>query len=322
MVGGEFHPATGWTSTMINEATTDAPALAFTAANSALTVIRSTAGGGEIRFGTWSPGSFSAFAALAPGVTTRAAPALVGGGGVADLVFHGDNFKHYYAQHQMVWAPAAEPVGGAAAQSFGPSPAALAALAADRVACFAGGNGDLYDQTRSAGAWGGASGHALGDVVSLSPAMVTLGVPGLELLVVFVNKTSSKIYFTTRAAGLWSVPAILDATSFTADPVALTATAGGAVAAFRGLDQKIYFSRFSPAVVPPWSPPAPLAQPNPMTPAPPALAPGVGGFEAELAFASASDGLAYHCRLNAQGWSAPVGVGGAMITRVALTSAP
>ena len=36
---------------------------------------------------------------------------------------------------------------------------------------------------------------------------------------------------------------------------------------------------------------------------------------AELAFASASDGLAYHCRLGAQGWSAPVGVGGNNVAR-------
>ena len=323
MVGGEFHPGSGWTSTVFNEASSDGPAIALTGPSSAVTVIRSTQNGGELRFATWTPGSFSAFATIAAGVTTRATPWLAGSGGRADLVFHGDNFKHYFGEHQAAWAPIAEPVGGVAAQSFGPSPASIALLGSNTVVSYAGQNGDLFDQTRSGGAWQAANPHGLGDVVTLTPALVALSAPGPDLLVVFVRKSDSKILFTTRTGNVWSAPAVTDEGSFSADPVALAALPGGAaVAAFRGLDGEIYFTRFTPGAAPPWSIPGPLATPNFSTPSSPALAPGVGGADAELAFANGSDGLAYHSRLTNMAWSAPVAVGGSMVTRVALTSAP
>ncbi|MFO0760177.1 MAG: hypothetical protein U0359_27095 [Byssovorax sp.] len=323
MLGGELHAGMPWTTTSINgEATPEAPAIAMTSATEALLVIRSSANGGEVRFATWTPGMFSAFAAIGAGITTRAAPHAVGAAGEVDLVFHGDDFKHYFGLHQAaLWSPKAEPVGGAAAQSFGPSPASITALGADRVACFAGQNGDLYDQTRTGGAWQAAHAHGLGNVIALTPAIVAPAVPGVELLVVYADKNSAKILYTLRAAGLWSAPAAVDPNSFTADPVALTPVSGGAVMAFRGLDGKIYFSRFSAASMPPWSPPAALAQPNPTTPGAPALAPGIGGHDAELCYAGA-DGMAYHTSLGAQGFSAPIAVGGAQVTRVALGSTP
>ena len=47
-------------------------------------------------------------------------PLIARSGGRADLVFHGDNFKDYFGEHQAAWAPIAEPVGGVAAQASAP----------------------------------------------------------------------------------------------------------------------------------------------------------------------------------------------------------
>lgn len=319
---GEFHPAGGWFSTQLAAKTDKAPRIAITGASTAVGVIRNTASGNEVGYTTWAPGAFQAFTSIANLVTTQAAPSIVSSGTRADVVFLGDNNKHYYAAHVAAWNPTAEAVGGVAAQSFGPSAAGVTAIGSDTILAFAGNNGDLFDQTRTGGVWLAASAHNLGNVVALTPAII-VPTMGPALMVVFVRSTDSKILFTTRTGNVWSAPTAIDANSFTADPVALAALPGGeAILAFRGLNQGIYFTRYNPGGAPLWSPPQPLATPNVTTTSSPALAAGVGGVDAEMAFVNAVDGVAYHARLTGMTWSAPVAVGGVMLTTIAIASAP
>ena len=294
----------------------------MTGASTAVGVIRNTTFGNEIAYTTWAPGAFQAFTSIASAVTTKAAPSIVASGTRTDVVFLGDDSKHYYAAHVAAWSPTAEAVMVGAVQSSGPTPAGIAAIGSDTHVSFAGDNGDLYDQTRTGGAWLAASAHNLGNVVALTPAIIA-PTTGPALMIVFVRSTDSKILFTTRTGNVWSAPTVVDANSFTADPVALAALPGGeAILAFRGLNQGIYVTRYNPAGAPLWSPPQPLAVPNVTTPSRPALAPGVGGIDAEIAFVNAVDGKAYHARLAGMTWSAPALVGGTSLTSISLASAP
>jgi hypothetical protein len=322
VLAGEFHPGGSWSATSLSSTTDKAPGIAITGASTAVGVIRNTTFGNEVAYTTWAPGSFQAFTSIANLVTTQAAPSIVASGTRADVTFLGDNNKHYYAAHVATWSPTAEAVGGVAAQSFGPSAAGITAIGSDTIVAYAGNNGDLFDQTRTGGVWLAATAHNLGNVVTLTPAIIA-PTTGPALMVVFVRSSDSKIVFTTRTGNVWTAPTPVDVNSFTADPVALAALPGGeAILAFRGLNQGIYFTRYNPVGAPLWSPPQPVAVPNVTSPSRPALAPGVGGVDAELAFVNGVDGMAYHARLTGMTWSAPVAVGGTLLTTIAIASAP
>jgi hypothetical protein len=322
VLAGEFHPNVAWAVTQLSSTTDKAPGIAMTGASSAIGVIRNTTFGNEVAYTTWAPGSFQAFTSIANAVTTQAAPSIAASGTRADVAFLGDDNKHYFASHTATWSPTADPIGGAAAQSFGSSPAAVTAIGSDTIVAFVGSNGDLYDQTRTGNIWLAASSHNLGNTLALIPSIIA-PTTGPSLMIAYVRSTDAKILFTTRTGNVWTAPALIDASSFTADPVALTALPGGeAVLAFRGLDNAIYSSRYTPGNVPAWSPPGPLAMPNVTTTSRPALAAGVGGVDAEIGFINAVDGKAYHARLTGTSWSAPVVVGGAQLTTVAIASSP
>lgn len=318
---GELHPPASWTTSTLADASGKAPALAFDAAGGALALIRSQANAGELRYASWAAGTWSPFAAVAAGVTTQSRPALAVFGASLGAIFHGDDFKHYFGAFQGgAWAPTAEPVGSP--QSFGPSAPSMAAQGPDVIAVFAGNDGDLYDQTRSGGVWLSATGHGLGNLVQLPPAVVSM-TAGIDLLVVFVRSTDGKIEWTSRTGAVWTAPSELDINSFSADPVALAALPGGdAVAAFRGLDGNIYTSRYTNGAAPPWSVPAAVANPNYAIASSPSLAPGVGGADAELAFVDTATAQAFHARLQGATWSAPAAVGGSNLVSATIASAP
>jgi hypothetical protein len=322
VLAGEFHPGGAWITTELSSTTDKAPGIAITGANSAIGVIRNTTFGNEVGYTTWVPGSFQAFTSIASAVTTQAAPSIAASGSRADVVFLGDNNKHYFAANTGAWSPTADPIGGVALQSTGLTPAAVTSIGSDTIVAFAGDNNQLYHQTRSGGAWLPAAAHInVGATVALTPAIVAL-TTGPTLMIAYVRNTDSKILFTTRTGNAWTQPAPIDANSFTADPVALAALPGGeAVLAFRGLDQKLYFSRYTPAGSPVWSLPGPLVS-GVTTPSRPALAAGVGGFDAEVGFINSADSKAYHARLTGLTWSAPVLVGGTVLSTVAIASAP
>lgn len=325
ILGGEFHPGTGWTTTVLSDATSDVPAIAEMSGGSAVGVIRSKSGGGELRYTSWTPGSWSAFKMIAPLQTTSSTPSIVPSGARADLTFRGDNTKHYYAAYTSgVWNPLAEPIQMMnAPQIQGPTPSSVTAIGSDTIVAFAGDNGELYDQTRTGGVWQGAHGHGLGNVVVVTPQITALNGGSVDLLVVFVNKSDSKLLFTTRSAGTWSASVLVDQNTFSADPISLVALPGGkAVLAFRGLDGKIYASRYNPNGAPVWSLPGPIANPNYATPSSPAITGGVGGADVELVFVNSADGAAYHTSLTNTTWSAPTLVGGTGLIHIGVSSSP
>lgn len=312
-------PFQAWSVTILNDATNDGVAVAMTGPDDAVGVLRSTTNA-ELRATLWSPAGWSATAIVGAGVTTRAAPSIARGiGGLADVAFQGLDFKHYFAAHLAAWSPVAEPVMNAGSHSFGPSPAAIAASGSDAIVAFAGNDHDLYDQERSGGVWAAAHGHGLGDALLLTPALV-IPTMGPDRMIAYVRKSDARIVYTTRTGAVWSAPVPIDNNALSNDPVALVALpAGGAVLAYRGQNQGLYFSRYTPGAAPPWTGPAEVAGAITIASAP-SLAAGVGGFDAEIAYVEG--GSAKHARLTNVAWSAPVTIAAAGLTQVAIATSP
>lgn len=322
LFAGTWRPTdTSWTTATLTDSSPSGPALAMASATSALGALRGAAGGaGTVDTTLFSGASWSAPAALGATVVTRARVTLATDGTSYYGAFHGNDFRHYFFVRSAAGAfgPVAEPVGTSGSQSFGPSPGALTVRSGTPTFAFAGNDQNLYVQERASGAWAAAV-RAATDTLTLSPAIVPL-TSGGELLVTYVRSTDARIQFVLRTGGLWSSPMTVNATALTSDPVALVALpGGGAVLAWRGLDQGLYWSRYS---VTGWSAPAPALSPAPTLASAPALAPGVGGADAELAFVASSTGHVLHTRLRSATWSAPTDLGGAGRTEVALASAP
>lgn len=330
LLGGIYQPGSPWTTTTLAGTTSHGVAAALLDGASGLVTFRSSAQGtqGQVMFATWSAGAWSAPAAISASITTQNRPALAAAMGKAHMVFHGNNFNHYY----MAYDPAqAQPWLGveSIAASFGPTPPAVTALGADAIAAYAGNNSDLYDHTRTAAGWGAGYAHfgASGPYVTASPTITTL-TPSDEHLIVLIKNavdgTNYQILWTRGSGVTWTAPAAIDATAFSYEPVALAPLPNDeALLVYRGQNEQIYWSRYTPGAAPPWTAPAPLvAATNPTIASTPALARGVDGALAELAYADAATGMAYHARLLGSGWTAPAAVGGAGITQVAIASAP
>ncbi|MBI4701207.1 MAG: hypothetical protein HY744_08625, partial [Deltaproteobacteria bacterium] len=320
-LAGAYQPGPGWTSAKLTGKTAHGVGVAVTGGGEGVGVARAEPGG-ALRYALWSAGKWASMADVGPSVTTRDAPSIVGSASAVHVVFHGDDYKHYYAERSGKWAPAAEPVKPPAKeQSFGPSPAAIALVGADVVIAYAGDDGKLYEQVRSAGAWkpAAATGAAL---ASLKPGLCSLD-KGPELLAVYVRSSDKKLAWLARTAGTWSQAKDVEANTYSGDPLALAALSGGrAVLTFRGLDGKIYASVYDPGKNPPWAQPAAVASPNPAIKSGPSLAPGTGGTDAELAFVDAGSQAAYHSRLAGGKWSAPALVGGSGLLHAAVASMP
>jgi hypothetical protein len=209
--------------------------------------------------------------------------------------------------------------------SFGPSPGAITASGADTLIAFAGNDHDLYDQTRTNGLWAAGHAHALGDYTLASPAIIAF--PGGSDALVVVAKTGGTLQWTRRTGGIWSAPVDLatgDPNATSSAPVALVRTSTGALCAWSSASShSIYWSTYTANAMSPWSKPAALANPNPTSNESPALAPGVGGADAELLFVDDTSGAATHARYTAMtGWTAPVAAGGVKVSGVAVSSAP
>ncbi len=320
ILGGEYHPGQAWTTSSLNDQSSFAPAVTLTGDQAGVGLIRSNNNAGELRYITWSPGSFSTPFAVAAGVTTRAQPSVASLSGAVSAVFHGDDFKHYYAGYTSSWSPTAEAVGGTSAQSFGPSPATIAALSSGPILAFAGNDGDLYDQSRMGGTWQTANAHGLGNVLSQTPTIVAL-TSGPDLMIVFTRMSDSSILYTTRTGGTWTTPAVTNTNALTTGTIGVAALpSGAAVMAYRGLDGNAYWSLYTPGATPEWSPPAGIASTNVSVDTTPAVAQGIGSDTAEMAYLIG--GVAYHARLVGSGWSPGVTVGGTALSGVAIAAAP
>lgn len=323
---GEYSASTStWTTTTLVGAIDPAAggvAIAATGPTSAVGVLRANPSK-SLQFTTWAPGAFSALANVAAGVTTSAKPWITATPGAANVVFHGEDFKHYFARRTAAWSPTAEAVQSGAIHSFGPSPASITALGADLVIAYAGNDNNLYDQTRQGGTWLVANGHGIGGTVSKTPTIIAPTAVS-DLLIAYVD-TNAKIRFTAHTNANWTAPADVHVNALTNDPVTLLALPLGEVLmVYRGQDQKMYTSRYTPGAMPLWSAPIQLAA-GATTPSPPSLAAGVGGVgghTAELVFIDAASASAKHMSLTGMAWSAVSAVGGNNLSHVAITSVP
>jgi hypothetical protein len=300
-----------WSSAALGEGSSHRPAIAAFDNGDATAMFTA---GSTVRSVTWTSGSFgnpSNYANAAQG-----APAYDAVGTVGHLAYQGTNFKHYYDQNE----PIAPPAG---AQSFGPTPPAIAALTGEALVAMAGDDGSLYTQSRVGGQWQAAV-NVTGSLAEKTPAVVALGGSGPDAMVAWVNhdpgdNDDTKIAYATRSGSSWSSPSFVDVTVFTQDDIDLTALAGGdALLAFRGTDGKAYTVRYSSGN---WGSPQALAMPNVDVAAPPTVTSVVDFFDAELCYAG-SDGVAYHTRLNGSSWTATETIGGTGLVHCAIAAIP
>jgi hypothetical protein len=317
---GEFH-GSSWATSTLGDVSDEHPAVALNNASSGVGVIRSNNNGGELRFTTWSPGRFGGLSAVGSGATDLGAPALVASATRVDLAFHGVDNKHYYARFTGTWNPTAEPIGTGVDQSFGPTPPAITLLGGDPVVALADDSGLLVDRTRVAGVWQGVHAQDLGDAgasVTVTPTVITPA-SGPELMIAFVRAPDQDVFFTTRSGGTWAAPQAVSG-AFTADPVALLPLSGGdVILVVRSTDTHAYWARYSGGV---WSALMGFPWFDVAVASTPALAPGIGGTDAEIAFVDAATGEAKHGRLTGSTWGSLATVGGTGLTSVSIASAP
>jgi hypothetical protein len=308
-------------------ATEHAPAVALLSANQAVGLLRAAGSPGTLRFTLWNGSSWTALAEVASQVTTRAAPSITAGSTTAHALFHGDDFMHYYAAYGSSWQPIDEPVAAPSMpQSYGPRPARVTMLGSDVAAAYAGDDGQLYLQLRSAGVWQPAE-PVTGSAILQAPGIAALG-GSPELMAVYAHHAPSqpddkKLFWASRSGGVWSSPEKISDAVFTDDPVSLTALGGGeALVGYRGTDGLVYALRYTPGGNPAWSAPLGIANPNPAAASAPSVAPGIDGHDAEIAWIDAGDGSVYHSSLNGSTWSAPAAVGGTQLHSLALAGRP
>lgn len=235
-------------------------------------------------------GGASWSAATAVGVvTTRDAPVLAVTGAIAHLVYQQKDFKFYHGQYTAsAWDAATDPVGVGVAQSYGPRGPGFAAVGTTPVVLQAGDDGFLYDRDDPGGVWTVAHQQAATSVEKTEPpALVALTGGSAELLGVYLRQTDFKIMSVTRTSGTWAGPVLLDVNAYANEPVHVAPMSGGrALLAYRGSDGKAYFSVYDPTKSPVWGIPAALGSTAPLVESAPAIAPGVCGDDAVVAYAA------------------------------------
>jgi hypothetical protein len=288
---------------------------------------------------TWRPGTTSLagtwvpFVAVQSGVTTREVPGVAPAGTSVFATFLGENNLHYFASFSAgAWSPAAEAVlPSAGAQAAGPTPAGIAATGSSATLVYFANATNFATTQNRATAWQPAItlDNAGADESYVStPSVVAMSGGTVELLTAFIRQTDGVIRYATRSAGTWSataaVPGATAPSSTTYGPVervGLAALPGGeAILGWRDrTTSQLYYSLYSGGV---WSAaPAPIVSPNVVVSAAPSLTHGVAGVTAEAAFVE-SNGVAYHARLSAGVWAAPVVVGGTGLSHVTICTAP
>ena len=326
-LGGTFNPGGAWTTSALGDGSKDPPALTVTSAGKGVGLLHSTGGTDLLMFTTWTGGTWTTFAAVGAGITTRKEPAADALTASAQAVFQGTDFKHYFTAYDGSAWSAVEAVGPTGNQSTGPTPAGIAALTAGSTIAFFNGNNDPNAEDRLAGVWAPEVLLSQDKSFVASPSVIRLSGGGADVMTAFIRQSDGAVMTSTRTAGTWSTPAAIagasahtDASFGPIEHVALAALpSGGAILAYRDeATGGIFYSLYAAAA---WSAPAALANPNVVPSAAPSLAHGVGTATAEMAFVE-SDGVAYHVRLVAGAWTTPTAIGGTGLANVTLASAP
>jgi hypothetical protein len=276
--------------------------------------------------GTWAP-----FAAVSTGVTTLEVPGITTSGSSVLVAFLGTNNDHYFTSFTAgAWSSVAAVEPTAGSQASGPTPGGIAAVAGDAtIAYFANTTNQATSQELTT-SWQvpvTIDTNASDESYVATPSIVALNGGAAELLVAFIRQSDGEILFATQTGGAWSTPAAIpgatapSATSYgPVERVGLAALPnGGAILAWRDRTTSgIFYSLYSGT----WSA-APIAfsTPNITLSAAPAVAHGVAGATAEMAFVGSS-GAAFHARLIGGTWTTPVMVGGTTLSHVAIASGP
>jgi len=295
------------------------PALTMRNATAATGLVRGNSG--TLLYTTFNGSAWLAPAPVGGAITTDDVPAIASAlDGSAHGTFHGTDDKLYYSLFDgSGFDPDDDPVGGSgASQAFGPTPGSIAVVDGDPIVVQAGADGDVYVLARAGAGWAAPVQIAVTatDAV-VTPAMSAIDPQnGGDALLVFAG-ADSKLYWSIRDGG-WSAPAEI-AGALSTDPPSLTATPDGAVVAFRGTNGGIYAALFDGSG---WEAPDPVVPISTTTASSPALAPGAGDADAELAFVAASNGSVVHVRLQNGAFGEPTTVGGTGLIGVALAASP
>ena len=315
-LAARYAPGGSWDTTRLTGVTQSGPGLALLDDGTAVGLVRNNTDN-LLRYTVFN-GSWSAFADVAAGVTTRAKPSL-GSGPVVQAVFQGEDFKHYSMSFTGSNWSAVDPVGVRSPQTqvFGPSAPVLLnrAAGAFTVAYMEGSTNRATTVDYLPTLWQFST-NVSGEVTdyAISPSIVA-PTSGPSMLVTWLS--GSQFRYSTSTAGVWTAAAnITSALSF--DSAALVALAGGEVLmAFRGTDAKLYAVSYSGSS---WGIPAQLLSGATIVGSP-SMAKGQGGALAELAYVG-TDGAAYHLRLAAnRTWGAPVQIG-TSVDFVSIVSGP
>lgn len=315
-ITAKFEAASGWSTGVTTETSSDVPGLAFASTGVGVGVLRAADKNDQLRFAAYKDG-FGAFSGVGPGISAQAAPSAAASADAIHVAFLGTDDKHYYASYKTGWLPSAEPVIANGVHSFGFTPASIAATSEEVVLAYMGSDGKAYDQVRKAGVWSPSTVHGTGSL-SGPPAVVALPT-GPEFLVVFSVQPKGPLQWMSRGLGIWTAPAPIAGTP-AAEPALVALPSGAAVLVYRDTSTNaLSWARFDAGV---WSAPKPVAsQPLAYATSRPALAPGVVDAEAELAFVDPL-GTVFHCRLKDDAFSAPTSVGGTGLKVVALAKSP
>jgi hypothetical protein len=297
-----FNPSSeDWTVEEFPAQPSASPAVALRGVTDGLAAFRNS---GQLFYAPFDSGGWAAPLVVGAAITTRATPAVSSGPVNVNVLFHGDDFKHYYgAFGASSFNPAAEAVGNP--QSFGPEPPAVVSVGDEVWAAYTGDNGDLYTQRRVAGVWQSAVAQGLGGTVRLTPVMTVLS--NGTVLLVFNRTGGSAVSFQRYSGGAWS--AVADVASVLSDsPVSLASLpSGGAALAFRGTNGLSYVALFNEGTN---SFGLPVSTGLGSTPSTPSVTAGLGGFAVELLYVDGASSQVRHARGSSTlvfGASVPVG---------------
>jgi len=286
-----------------------------------------TSSTGEIKVafysnGQWSPGLGQPLPSLELGLKCQGGPSIAGGEGIGHATYRGADGNYYYARTQnKLWLSVKESITFGGKPSTGPNPPAIAAVGNQPVIAFVGADQVFYDQSRAGGAWGAATPHTFsGQAAATTPAITALEA-GPELVAVFVEATTSKLFWLTRKTNVWSSPTELPGATAAGSPSLAPLPGGGAVLVFQGTDQRIYTAQLSDGDTPTWSTvEMGLSGVNPQIKSPPAVARGGKGAQAELIYVDTQNTVHSTRLINGQ-WSAPV-LAGSASARVNIATIP
>jgi hypothetical protein len=244
---------------------------------------------------SWStPSPIAAVAGKDAAATEQAAPSLALVGGDAELVYAGSNFFFYHGVYSGgAWGAASDAVGGTVSQDYGPSQPTAAAAGSTLSVAWDGSNHGLYvDAWTVTGGWVGAQPITGAGVDEVPPTMVALDGGDADLLLVYVQQTTTFLYSVVHTASGWSAPVAVGSTAIATLPVSLAPLAppesGGVVMVYEGTDGLPYASIYSPTSTPAWATPVSILPGATPLRSPPAVATGVCGADAIAAVTQAA----------------------------------